>query len=110
MWAIFGVEKTHGLLKRRFYWPSMYQYVTLFVGACETCQKANCDTKPPKAPLLPMVIPSKPMESIAMDIAHMPVDNDGYQYILLIGDMFSKYINAVPLRDKIADTIVRVWD
>lgn len=106
----FGVEKTYGLLKGRFYWPSMFQYVKLYVGACETCQKSKCDTSPPKAPLLPMVIPSKPMEFIAMDIAYMPMDNDGYQYILLIGDIFSKYIDAVPLRDQTANAIVRAFE
>ena len=50
------------------------------------------------------------MEFIAMDIACMPMDNDGYQYILLIGDMFSKYIDAVPLRDQTANAIVQAFE
>ena len=106
----FGVEKTYGLLQRRFFWPSMYKFVTLFVQSCDTCQKAKCDTRPPKAPLLPMVIPSKPMEFISMDIAHMPVDADGYKYMLLIGDIFSKFIDAVPLRDQTASSVIKAFE
>ena len=106
----FGVDKTYSLLKDRFFWPSMYKFVAMFVGVCETCQKVKCDTNPPKASLLPMVIPSAPMQFICMDIAHMPVDNDGYRYLLLIGDIFSKYIDAVPLRDQTAKSIVKAFE
>ena len=105
----FGVDKTYSLLRDRFFWPNMYKYVSMFVGLCETCQKTKCDTNPPKAPLLPMVIPSAPMQFISLDIAHMPVDDDGYQYLLLIGDIFSKYIAAVALRDQTAKSIVRAF-
>ena len=54
-----------------------------------------------------MVILCKPMEFVWIDIAHMPVDNDGYGYFLLIGDLFSKFIDAVPLRDQMAQSIIK---
>ena len=85
----------------------MYQYTNIFVTSCETCQKVKCDTRPAKAPLIPMLIPEKPMDFISIDIAHMPKDNDGYQYVLLIGDMFSKFIQAVPMRDQTAPTVIK---
>ena len=103
--AHFGVDKTYALLKERFYWPSMFKCTQAFVEMCDTCQKSKCLTSPPKAPLLPMVIPSKPMEFVALDIAHMPKDDDGFQYFLLIGDIFSKYINAAALRDQSAKSV-----
>ena len=46
----------------------------------------------PKAPLGAMVIPSGPMQFIAMDIGTFPIDKDGYKHILMIGDIFSKYV------------------
>ena len=52
-----------------------------------------------------MAIPEAPMQFIAIDIAFMPKDNHGFQYFLLIGDVFSKYIEAVPLKDQMAPTI-----
>ena len=105
----FGVEKTYSLVQDRFFWPNMFKFVSMFVGNCETCQRTKCNTRPPKAPLLPMVIPSAPMQFIALDIAHMPIDTDGYQYILLVGDLFSKYIDAVPLRDQTAKSVVKAF-
>ena len=43
----------------------------------------------------------------------LPVDDEGFRYILVIGDVFSKYIEAIPLRDQNAQTIsnalVNVW-
>ena len=46
------------------------------------------------------------MEFLALDIAYLPVDTEGFQYILLIGDVFSKYVEAVSLQDQTAPTIV----
>ncbi len=103
--AHFGIDKTYKLLKDRFYWPNMYASCTAFVSNCLICQQTKSDTAPPKAPLLPMATPEAPMQFIAIDIAFMPRDNQGYQYFLLIGDIFSKYIEAVPLKDQTATTI-----
>ena len=107
--AHFGVGKDYVTIKDRFYWPNMYAYIATFINACETCQKTNCDTRPPRAPLIPMFIPSGPMQLISLDIAYMPADSDGYRYILLIGDTFSKFIDAVPLREQTAPAIVEAF-
>ena len=106
----YGIDRTYALLVERFYWPGMYGYTENFVNSCKTCQQTKCDTRPPKAPLLPMLIPSAPMEFISIDIAYMPVDTDGYRYILLAGDVFSKYIHAIPLRDQTAPSIIRSFE
>jgi transposase InsO family protein len=106
----FGVDKTYALLKDRFYWPSMYRSVESFVSLCSTCQRAKPLANPPKAPLLPMTIPSAPMEFITIDIAYMPKDTAGYKYFLIIGDMFSKFIQTVSLRDQEAPTISKALE
>ena len=105
--AHFGVDKTYAILKERFYWPSMYGCTKLFVDSCLSCQQTKCLTKPGKAPLVKMVIPTKPMDFIAMDIAYMPIDTSGYQYFLLLGDIFSKYIAAVPMKNQTALSVIK---
>ena len=102
----FGTDKVYALLKERFYWPNMYQYVKTFTAGCQTCQKSKCATNPPKAPLLQMFVPNAPMQLVSLDIAYLPKDANGYQYMLLIGDTFSKFIQAVPLTDQTAPVIV----
>ena len=106
----WGVDKTYALLKERFFWPNMYSYTENFVSYCTTCQQTKCDTHPPKAPMIPMFIPEAPMQFVSIDIAYMPTDSDGYKYILLAGDIFSKYIQAIPLRDQTAPSIVRAFE
>ena len=57
-----------------------------------------------------MVLPDKPMEFISIDIAYMEPDKDGYKYLLIMGDVFSKYIDAIPLKDQESPTIVNaLW-
>ena len=46
------------------------------------------------------------MQLISLDIAYFPKDTNGYQYMLLIGDTFSKLIQGVPLKDQTAPVIV----
>ena len=105
----FGVDKVYALLKQRFYWPNMFDYIRSFTAHCQVCQKSKSDTTPPKAPMLPMFIPTAPMQLISLDIAYLPKDSSCYQYILLIGDTFSKYVQTVPLKDQTAPTIVHAF-
>ena len=53
-----------------------------------------------------MYIPQAPMQFVATGIAFLPKDQQGYQYIWLIGDVFSKFVSAVPLREQTAKSIV----
>ena len=50
------------------------------------------------------------MTFISIDIAYMEPDTEGYKYLLIMGDIFSKYIEAVPTKDQQAPTIVNaLW-
>ena len=102
----FGVEKTYDLLKSRFYWPNMFETVRNQLAGCMLCQQCKADSKQPKAPLVPLITPTRPMDFISIDIAYMEPDDEGFRYILLIGCVFSKFIDAVPLRTQTADDIV----
>ena len=106
--AHFGSDKIYAQLKQRYYWPNMYGYISLFIKSCTICQHVKCDTSPPKAPLIPMVIPDAPMQFISLDIAYMSLDNHGYRFVLLIGDIFSKFIQAVALKDQTSYSVVEV--
>ena len=103
--AHLGIDKVYSLIKAHFYWPNMHSYIKTFVSHCDTCQRTKCDTHPPKAPMVKMFIPCIPMQFISIDITYLPKDSKGYQYILLIGDIFSKFISAVPLKDQTTPSI-----
>lgn len=105
-----GVDKTYSLVKDRFYWYGMYNYVKNFTYTCETCQQVKSPSKAPRAPLLP-IAPEEhlPMRAVAIDIATLPKTDDGYRYFLVIGDTFSKYLEAVPMKNQTADTVVKAF-
>ena len=46
------------------------------------------------------------MQFISIVIAYLPTDSHSYQYILLIGDLFSNFITTVPMEDQTAPSIV----
>ena len=77
--------------------------LVIFVGSAKAIFNA------PKAPLVPSYEPQTPMEFVSMDVAYMPQDVEGYRYVLLIGDLFSKYIEVVPLRDQTSLTISQAF-
>ena len=100
-----GAEKLYQQIQRRFYWPNLYRYVSAHASECEVCQRCKASNRPPRAPLLPVQVPELPMHFITIDIAYMTVDDEGFKYLLLIGDLFSKFISAVPLREQTAKEI-----
>ena len=53
-----------------------------------------------------MFIPNRPMQCISIDIAYLLIDNSGFNYMLLIGDICSKFIATVPLKDQTASSVV----
>ena len=104
-----GPEKLTKIMTSRFYWPGMAIYLKNHVSLCNICGQCKVGASP-KAPLIPIYEAQLPMEFIALDIAYMPSDTDGFQYVLLIGDVFSKYVEVIPLRDQTAPSIIQgLW-
>ena len=101
----FGVDKLYELVQQRFYWPKMYKYLANYVSQCNVCNQCKVDSKSPRAPLIPICDPQSPLEFVSIDVAHLPTTKNGFKSILLIGDVFSKYIEAVPMVDQRAETI-----
>jgi transposase InsO family protein len=47
---------------------------------------------------------------VAMDVLEIPPETKrGNRKVLVIGDMFSRYVVAVPIPDESADTVARVF-
>ena len=102
-----GIFKTVEKVRERFYWPGFQEDVKLFINRCEQCQKR---ANPPKTHRHSLVewTPSYPFHHIGIDfMGPLPLSN-GNQHILLIGDHFSKWYEAIPLPDQTASTTATV--
>ncbi|XP_075473874.1 uncharacterized protein LOC142504919 [Primulina tabacum] len=92
--------KLHFRIKRMgYYWPTMVRDCKDYVQRCQACQyHANFIHQPPE-PLHPTVA-SWPFDAWGLDVVGpMTKSSAGHLYILAATDYFSKWAEAVPLKE-----------
>ena len=98
-----GVLKTTDKVRQRFYWLNFKDDIKTFINSCEQCQKRGNPPKSHKHSLSEWP-PSYPFHHIGIDfMGPLPLSN-GIQQILLNGDPFTKWYEAVPLPNQTAST------
>ena len=100
-----GIFKTVEKVRERFYCPGFQDDVKLFINRCEQCQKRANPHKTHRHSLVKWT-PSYLFHHIGIDFMGPLPLSDGNQHILLIGDHFSKWYEAIPLPDQTASTTV----
>ena len=102
-----GENHTADNVRRRFYWPTYRRDVKLHVRGCERCQRSK-PRNVQRAPLS-QTKASVPMEAIAMDLIGPfdPPTDRGNKYILVISDVFTKFVEAYALPNKEALTCAK---
>ncbi|KFD59554.1 hypothetical protein M514_28268 [Trichuris suis] len=101
-----GTAKTLGKLTMLAYWPSMAEDVKRYCANCNICQQVKPSPLPP-APLQPFPF-GKPWERVAVDILEVPMSQLGNRYLLVLQDWFTKWVEAVPMKNQMAATISSV--
>ena len=111
----FAIDRTLSRFKECFYWPNALKDV---ISSVRGCLKCNAFNTPPggyvRAPLNPINSPER-FETVCYDIAgpFMPVTPRGNRYALILVDHFSKWTEAIALRDiqapSIAGAIYDQW-
>ena len=102
-----GADKTHAKLKERFYWPGYWTEVRLHCEACTSCATRKTPAPKRRAPLQPIQA-GHPLEIVAMDLTGpFPESPEGNRYILVVGDYFTKWMEAYALPDQEATTVAQ---
>ena len=103
----FGVNKTSSKIKKKYYWYQMDQDIRLYIRQCKQCNKDKDPRKKPKA-RLGLYLAGYPMDRIAVDImGPMPLTKGGNRYILVIGDYFTRWMEAYGLPSQHADVVAQ---
>ena len=81
----------------------MAQDVAKYCKQCSVCQQAKLPTPTP-APLSNVPI-GGPWQMLAADILEVSVSRCNNRYLLVVMDYFTKWVEAIPLRDQTAASI-----
>ena len=108
-----GQTRMHNRVRRSFYWPHMAADIAVTVRECEHCAK-NRVRLLKQANKMRLFPATTPLECVAIDIlGPLPKSKDGYRFLLVITDRFTKLTHAFPLKriraDDVAVKFVDEW-
>lgn len=101
-----GIQDTLDKIKEHFYCPKIATLVYNYVKSCDFCQRRKMTQNATKSKITAYQMPSTPFEVWEIDLyGRLPPTPDGDSYIFTAVDMFSKYLFAIPIRNKDALTV-----
>ena len=103
-----GTERTISKIIMAFYWPGLRKDVQQFCKKCDQCTARKPSLGKKKVPLQQYLVGS-PMESIAIDfLGPLPKTKQGNQFIVVIGDYFTKWMEAFTAPDEKAENVAAI--
>ncbi|THG92770.1 hypothetical protein EW026_g8249 [Hermanssonia centrifuga] len=111
----WGSEKSYAAIRASYYWPHMRKELeSIYVPACESCQRNKSGTKRPTGPLHPLPVPDSRCDSVAMDFVGPLPEDDSHNCILTITDRLGSDLRIIPCRidisaKELATIFFREW-
>jgi transposase InsO family protein len=93
-----GIPATVKRLQALFAWPGLRKHVHAFVKSCPTCQQAKPERVKYPGLLQPLQMPSAAWQVISLDFVEGLPQSKGYNCILVVVDLFSKYSHFVAMK------------
>lgn len=106
--AHMGVHKTLARIAQSYYWPKLAADVKEYVQNCEKCKGSKNHTTIKHTMLTPKSA-SEPWELIAVDyLGPLTRSKQGNMYILVIIDVFSKFVQLFPLKNTETKGLIKI--
>ena len=110
-----GFNKTYQKVLNHFYWPGLKRDVTQFCKSCHVCQMVGKPNQPiPSAPLQPIPVYGEPFSHVQTNcVGPLPKTESENHYILTIMCKFTRFPEAIPLRNikarKVVDSLIKFF-
>ncbi len=99
-----GKERTLTAARARYFWPTMRLDIDEHVAKCVKCAQYKGTSSGP-APILEYPPPTRPWDVVSIDLLQLPQSTQGSKYVLVMVDMFSRYVVLAPIKDKTAQNV-----
>ena len=104
--AHVGRDKLNALLDKLVWHPGKSKLIAEICKTCYTCQVFKDNNSAVLPPTL-KIATSYPFELVAVDLMSLPRTCSGYVAVLMVVDHYSKFISAVPIRNKQSATVIK---
>lgn len=101
-----GVSATIKRIQSLFAWPGLKKQVVEFVKSCPTCQQAKPERVRYPGLLQPLGTPSSAWQTVSLDFVEGLPPSQGFNCILVVVDLFSKYSHFVALKHPFSALLV----
>lgn len=103
-----GIFKTHKRIAQLYYWPRLKADVARYVSHCTVCITHKPEQRKPAGLMTRHPTVDKPWKMISTDlVGPLPRSTQGYTYILVVADCFTKFVLFFPLRAATAAAVTQ---
>ena len=104
----FGENKTIDRVGERYWWVSWRAFVRSSCKKCDSCAAKKPPRRTPRAPMKTYNV-GAPLERVGIDVmGPLPESERGNKYILVVGDYFTKWMEAYAIPNQETPTIAKV--
>ena len=103
-----GIRATQQLISQRYVWPSMQKDIRNWTRSCLQCQKSKVQ-RHTVSPLGTFTTPDAWFDHVHIDIVGPLPSSNGFHYLVTYVDQFTRWPEAIPIPDILAETVARAF-